>query len=133
MQPNQSFSLVPIWQPQNPAAALLADGGRSAAFRVDDVTLERRTGLFKPLTAAGTIVVDGVVASVHSTWFADDLMDRLGLTHALPALYQVRPLVAVDMYPPSRLEIDDAVMLTRPQQRRHPHVASRIRARFKAS
>jgi len=69
-----------------------ADGGSSALFRVANVTTERREGLFKPLTASGTIVVDGVVASVHSNWFADAAMDRLGLTHALPALYQVRSL-----------------------------------------
>jgi len=72
---------------------LCADGGLLAVFRVDNVTTERRTGLFKPLTASGTIVVDGVVASVHSTGFADAAMDHLGLTHALPALYQVRPLL----------------------------------------
>jgi hypothetical protein len=58
------------------------------------VTTERRTGFYKPLTASGTIVVDGVVASVHSSWFADAAMDRLGLTHAIPALYQVHVLAA---------------------------------------
>ncbi len=72
-----------------PFAFYDADGGRSALFRVANVTAERRTGLFKPLTASGTIVVDGVVASVHSGGFADAAMDRFGLTHALPALYQV--------------------------------------------
>ncbi len=71
-----------------------ADGGRPALFRIDSVTTERRTGFYKPLTASGTIVVDGVVASVHSSWFADAAMDRLGLTHAIPALYQVHVLAA---------------------------------------
>jgi len=59
---------------------------------VGNVTTERRKGLFNPFTATGTIVVDGVVASVQSKWFADDVMDALGLMHAVPALYQARPL-----------------------------------------
>ena len=67
-----------------------ADGGRSALFRVGNVTTESRMGLFNPFTASGTIIVDGVVASVQSKWFADDLMDALGLTHAVPSLYQAR-------------------------------------------
>ncbi len=54
------------------------------------MTTEPRKGLFNPFTATGTIVVDGVVASVQSKWFADDVMDALGLTHAVPALYQAR-------------------------------------------
>ena len=70
--------------------ACSADGGRTAPFRVGNVTTEPRTGLFNPFTATGTIVVDGVVASVQSKWFADDVMDALGLTHAVPALYQAR-------------------------------------------
>ena len=56
------------------------------------MTAERRTGFYNPFTASGTIIVDGVVASVQSKWFADDIMDRLGLTHAIPALYQARLL-----------------------------------------
>jgi hypothetical protein len=63
---------------------------------VANITTERHAGLFNPFTASGTIVVDGVVASVQSKWFADAAMDRLGLTHAIPALYQARPPLSLD-------------------------------------
>ena len=67
-----------------------------------NVTTERRTGFFSPFTASGTIVVDGVVASVQSKWFADDIMDALGLTHVVPAMYQVRGLtLALTSHVPS--------------------------------
>ena len=55
-----------------------------------NVTVERRRGLFNPFTLSGTVVVDGVVASVQSKWFADGAMDALGLSHLVPALYQAR-------------------------------------------
>lgn len=45
-------------------------------------------GLYNPYTAAGTIVVDGVAATVHSRWFLDASFDRLGLTAHIPAAYQ---------------------------------------------
>ncbi len=82
--------LRPLLRRETLAVICRADGGRSALFRVNNVTTERRTGFFNPFTASGTIVVDGVVASVQSKWFADAAMDRLGLTHAIPALYQAR-------------------------------------------
>ena len=47
-------------------------------------------GLFNPFTLGGTIVVDNVVASVHSDWFLDPLYDWLHIPHLLPATYQVR-------------------------------------------
>lgn len=46
-------------------------------------------GVFNPLTRSGTIVIDNVIASVHSRWFLDDLFDKWGLTSAIPAAYQV--------------------------------------------
>ena len=46
-------------------------------------------GLYTPFTFGGTIVVDDVVASVHSDWFLDPLFDWLNITHLLPATYQV--------------------------------------------
>ncbi|EFJ16220.1 hypothetical protein SELMODRAFT_421866 [Selaginella moellendorffii] len=48
----------------------------------------RIPGLFNPLTLQGTIVVNGVAASVHSDWFLDTLFDTFGLTAYLPAAYQ---------------------------------------------
>ena len=56
---------------------------------VEDVALVSQSGLFNPYTAAGTIVVNGVVATVHSRWFLDYAFDALGLTAHLPEAYQV--------------------------------------------
>ena len=44
-----------------------------------------RSGMFAPVTAEGTVVVDGVVASCYSDWVLDPLFDALGLAHRLPA------------------------------------------------
>ena len=38
---------------------------------------------------SGTIIVDGVVASVHSDWFLDPMFDSMGFTHLLPSTYQL--------------------------------------------
>ena len=73
-------------------ASICAGAGATTLHVVANTTKAYHAGLFNPFTASGTIVVDGVVASVQSRWFADDVMDRLGLTHAIPALYQARPL-----------------------------------------
>ena len=59
------------------------------AAMVEDVALVSQSGLFNPYTAAGTIVVNGVVATVHSRWFLDTALDTLGLTAFLPGAYQV--------------------------------------------
>jgi hypothetical protein len=45
-------------------------------------------GLFNPYTTGGTIIVDRVVASVHTRWFLDALFDRLGVAHLLPSAYE---------------------------------------------
>lgn len=60
----------------------------TAASMVEDVSVAEKQGLFNPYTMGGMIVVDGVVASAHSSWLFDSLMDGLGLTHKIPALYQ---------------------------------------------
>jgi hypothetical protein len=51
-----------------------------------------KQGLYNPYTMTGTIVINGGVASVHSDWFLDGVFDKMGLTHLLPAAYQVCPL-----------------------------------------
>lgn len=56
---------------------------------VTSVNYELKQGLYNPYTKSGTIVVNGVVASVHSQWFADALFDHFGITEWLPAFYQV--------------------------------------------
>lgn len=63
-------------------------GGEVSVQTVVATSVRLVQGLFNPFTPAGTIVVDGVVASVHSRWFLDGLMDRLGATHLIPQLYQ---------------------------------------------
>jgi hypothetical protein len=52
-----------------------------------EVVLER--GLYNPYTLGGLIVVDGVVASAHSSWVLDAAFDALGQTRHLPAAYQL--------------------------------------------
>ncbi|XP_024534947.1 uncharacterized protein LOC9658011 [Selaginella moellendorffii] len=57
-------------------------------FPVTRISIVTKPGLYNPLTLQGTIVVNGVAASVHSEWFLDALFDALGLTVYLPAAYQ---------------------------------------------
>ena len=51
-------------------------------------------GLYNPLTLSGTILVNGMVASVHSDWFLDAAFDALDISGWLPSAYQVRPFHA---------------------------------------
>ena len=44
---------------------------------VVEVSNVTKKGLYNPYTASGTIVVDDVVASVHSRWFLDDFFDAM--------------------------------------------------------
>ena len=53
-------------------------------------------GLYNPLTLSGTIIVDGVVASVHSDWFLDTALNALGVPGWLPVAYQVQLLCALE-------------------------------------
>lgn len=69
---------------------VFAAGGEVAttASMVKHVGWSAEQGLFNPYTMGGLIVVDDVVASAHSGWVLDGVMDALGLTHKIPALYQ---------------------------------------------
>lgn len=68
-----------VWAPQ---------GRGVAPFRVVTIQEVVKEGLWAPYTAAGNIVVDGVVASVHSEWILDPLLDFFGRPDLLPKLYQ---------------------------------------------
>lgn len=75
----------------------LAAKGQVEADRVVGVALAPARGLFNPYTLGGTIVVDGVLASAHSSSFLDGLFAGLGLD--IPTAYQVisdwpRPIYA---------------------------------------
>jgi len=60
----------------------------SAPAVVEEVTVRWLKGLFNPYTVDNHyIVVDGLVASTHSSWFLDDITPA-GLDHLLPAVYQ---------------------------------------------
>lgn len=65
-----------------------ADAEGSAASMVKHIGVSAEQGLFNPYTMGGLIVVDGVVASAHCSWVFDGVMDVMGLTHKIPALYQ---------------------------------------------
>ena len=54
-----------------------------------------RSGLWNPYTPSGTIVVGGVVASVHSEWLLDALLDAFARPDLLPAAYQVHSFLHV--------------------------------------
>ena len=54
------------------------------------ITVEKVRGLYNPITLSGSIIVDGVAVSVHSDWFLDASASAAGMTHMLPAAYQVR-------------------------------------------
>lgn len=47
-----------------------------------------KRGLFNPYTTGGDIVVNGALASAHSSWFLDGITPPV-LVHHLPAVYQV--------------------------------------------
>ena len=63
-----------------------ADGKALRLEKVARVALAEHAGLFNPYTLSGTIVVDGVAASVHSSSFADAAFAALGVS--IPAGYQ---------------------------------------------
>lgn len=60
-----------------------------------DTSTGYAAGLYAPFTLDGTIIVDGVLASVHSDWFLDGIFDALSLTSALPAAYQASICLAL--------------------------------------
>jgi hypothetical protein len=66
---------------------MLAEG--APMYVVTSISRVEKAGLYNPFTLSGTIVVNGVVASTHSDWFLDASFDFLGLTHWLPATYQM--------------------------------------------
>lgn len=54
---------------------------------VGAIDTQKFSGVFNPYTTSGTIVVDGVVASCHSSWILDDLTPQK-LLPWLPTAYQ---------------------------------------------
>ena len=88
-----------------------AGSGGLAAFRVTAKELVTKEGLWAPYTAAGTIVVDGVAASVHSDWILDGIFDAIGRPDLLPAVYQASAFLHLSQ--PRRLETT-AASATRP-------------------
>lgn len=76
------------------AAATQAGSGSAGAgaelVQVLSVSTEMATGLYNPFTLAGPIVVDGVVASSHSEWALDGVLEAIapGALKHLPMVYQ---------------------------------------------
>jgi hypothetical protein len=61
----------------------------TVAERVMAVAGHSFQGMLNPFTLSGTILVNNVVASAHSEWFADSVVDMLGMSPwFLPTLYQ---------------------------------------------
>ena len=67
--------------------------------RVIGIEKEKAKGLWNPFTIAGTIVVDGVLASCHSDWFLESLPEWMRPSSALiPAIYQTVMIPARQIY-----------------------------------
>ena len=63
------------------------------------VGTEQAKGLWNPFTLAGTIVVDGIVASCHSDWFLEELPEWLRPSAAIiPRIYQTLMAPARKIY-----------------------------------
>ncbi|XP_024537580.1 warthog protein 6 [Selaginella moellendorffii] len=60
----------------------------SGASPITEISKVDKLGLYNPLTLSGNILVNNVVASVHSEWFLDSLFDALGASEYLPYAYQ---------------------------------------------
>lgn len=75
--------------PPSAGAAQHSSPAQLTAATVCGVERVALQGLYAPFTLGGSIIVDGVVASSHSRWFADAAFAVLGLPVALlPQLYQ---------------------------------------------
>ena len=71
--------------------------------RVIEIEKEKAKGLWNPFTIAGTIVVDGVLASCHSDWFLEELPEWMRPSRALiPAIYQALMAPAREIYKRNR-------------------------------
>ncbi len=62
------------------------DGDKLVHEVILELDVVEDKGLFNPYTLGGTIVVDGVIVSVHSSSLLDGLFERLGIN--VPAGYQ---------------------------------------------
>jgi len=65
---------------------------------VTKVEAVQKLGIYNPYTMSGDIVVNGVLASSHSSWFLDDAAKKLGLTWATPSIYQAMLAPARGLY-----------------------------------
>ena len=65
------------------------ESSQATAFGVAHVEAVTKKGLWAPYTKRGTIVVNGVIASVHSDWVLDSLLEAIGRPELLPLIYQV--------------------------------------------
>lgn len=71
--------------------------------RVIGIEKEKAKGLWNPFTIAGTIVVDGVLASCHSDWFLEALPKWMRPSGAaIPAIYQTAMIPAREIYKRNR-------------------------------
>lgn len=84
----------------------------ATAYTVMETAMVSKQGLWAPYTSYGTIVVNGVVASVHSEWILDGFLELIGRPDLLPLLYQVqhqssslRPLTASDIHKSLQIEV----------------------------
>ena len=75
-----------------------ASEGRCEVAQVVAKSIVPRLGLYNPFTLSGNIVVNGVLASAHSSWFLDGVLTSSKLRHLRPVL----PRVYQTILPPGR-------------------------------
>lgn len=73
------------------SCVLAAEGEEMIFSRVGSIDFVFSKGLYNPFTREGNIIVDGILASSHSSWFLDDLVNDVGgpaYLQYLPTIYQ---------------------------------------------
>ena len=79
------------------------DGGAAKSGAVVSTTRVLKRGLYNPYTLSGTIVVDGVVASCHSSWILDGLLSPAAAAVAYQKLFAV-PRLAYKILGPNGMD-----------------------------
>ena len=88
VQRGMHLFVAPVAAGSGGDSAAAASAAAAVGSAVLGVEVVEERGLYNPYTLGGMIVVDSVVASSHSAWVLDGLMDAADLTHWTPATYQ---------------------------------------------
>jgi len=98
--------------------------GRAEPEQVLEVGECKDQGLFNPFTLSGTVVVDGIVASVHSEWILDDVLP----SRWLHGVYQAMLLPGRALYRMAGPRAADVLEVNNPQGHRTASIGTSHRA-----